>query len=333
MARPNHFEGVVPASPAGLKSVVAKELVMIRRGSLLVVAFAVASLVPEGTNAQAAAGEDMAHSHASLAVDCRNLAMPPWEGLSATDRERFDVVQQSVSGLTTPRAALAAGFRPALGDIPGMGVHYVHPVRSRDGIQVDAPDHLMFAPVNGEPTLVGAAYAFIGVPNTDEPLPYESDLAHWHDHPQFAPEGQTLHMLHVWFTPSSNGPFAGLNFWLPFHGAGIAPPSACWMADDGMAQMIQKVAFALVPPDNEVASQVERARGVVGAEEVPAGRQRIIQALGAAAEADDMQAWMTAAERFLGHLTEREQARMETLLEVLMAEQMSSAERGRGGGG
>ncbi len=300
---------------------------MVRMGSLFGIALVGATLAPHASSAQA--DHDMAsHNHASPAVDCATLATPPWSGLSVLDRERFEEARESVTNLTTPEAAIAAGFRPALGDIPGMGVHYVHSEFSRDGIHVGQPDHLMFAPVDGEPTLVGAAYAFVDVPDTNEPIPYDSDLAYWHDHPQFAPDGQTLHMLHVWFVPSSNGPFAGLNFWLPFHGAELTPPSACWMADPQMALTIQQVAFALVPDDNPIAAQVNEARGWTGTEDLPADRPEIMSELDAAASANDMSAWMHAADRFLDNLTEREQARTAVLLQLLMNEQMSSMERG-----
>lgn len=306
---------------------------MLRTRPFFFTVLAGAFFMPQTAAGQAAHDAMASHDHSSPAVDCATLATPPWSGLSVLDRERFEEARASVSDLITPEAALAAGFRPALGDIPGMGVHYVHADRSEDGIHVDQPDHLMFAPVDGEPTLVGAAYAFVDVPETQEPLPYDSDLAHWHDHPQFAPDGQTLHMLHVWFVPSSNGPFAGLNFWLPFHGQGITPPSACWMSDDMMARMIQRVAFALVPADNPIASQVTRARGWTVVDELPLDRQEILDELDAAAEAVDMQAWMRAGERFLGNLTERERLRTGVMLELLMNEQMSSMEWTRGGNG
>jgi hypothetical protein len=268
-----------------------------------------------------------AHSHASPVVDCTTLATPPWGGLGEVDRQRFAAAQQAVVGLTTPEAAIAAGFRPALGDIPGMGVHYVNPERGRDGIHVDQPDHLMFAPVDGEQRLVGAAYAFIDVPSTDEPIPFDSDLAHWHDHPQFAPAGMTLHMLHVWFIPSSNGPFAGLNFWLPFHGAGITPPSACWMSDPELADQIQRVSFALVPSDNELIAQMRARLGATAVEEVPAGRQEILDDLDAAARDNNLNRWVGAADRFLANLTPGEQRRAGMLLQLLGSAQMSSEQR------
>lgn len=306
---------------------------MVRTGSLLAAAAVGAVLAPGAVLAQAGHEGMASHDHSSPAVDCATLATPPWSGLSVLDRERYEEARASVADLSTPEAAIAAGFRPALGDIPGMGVHYVHAERSEDGIHADRPDHLMFAPVHGQPTLVGAAYAFVDVPDTDEPIPYDSDLAHWHDHPQFAPDGQTLHMLHLWFVPSSNGPFAGLNFWLPYHGADLTPPSACWMANEMMAGMIQRVAFALVPADNPIAAQVAQARGWTEPEQLPADRQEILDQLDATARAENMQGWMQAAERFLSNLTEREQLRTGVMLELLMNEQLSSRERGRRGNG
>ena len=159
---------------------------------------------------------DHGHAHMGPTVSCTNLANPPWDGLSEKDKQRFNNLEQELSGLNTPEAAIAAGFFPALGDIPGMGIHYVNLSMGLDkDYNIDLPNQLMFSPIDGEEKLVGAAYAFVDVPNTDVQLPFESEFASWHDHPQFANDGETLHMLHVWFVDSSNGPLAGLNFWLP----------------------------------------------------------------------------------------------------------------------
>ena len=261
------------------------------------------------------------HSHASAPVSCTTLAMPPWSGLPEADRLQVAALQEAMMELNTPEAAQAAGFNPALGDIPGMGVHYVNMLRNIDGVHVDAPDHLMFIDIDGQEQLVGAAFAFIDVPDTEEPIPFESDLARWHDHPQFANEGRTLHMLHVWFVPSSNGPFAGLNFWLPYRTAGIEPPSSCWMADDADAERIQNVSFALVPPREptpEVAARFAERR---------AARGDMLAALDAAALAVDHDAWVAAADRFLADLSPRERTTLARRLEALNDAQMSSAER------
>ncbi len=261
------------------------------------------------------------HSHAGEPVSCTTLAMPPWSGLPEADRQQIATLQQAMLELNTPEAARAAGFNPALGDIPGMGVHYVNMLRNMDGVKIDAPDHLMFIDIDGGEQLVGAAYAFIDVPDTEEPIPFESDLARWHDHPQFADQGRTLHMLHIWFVPSSNGPFAGLNFWLPYRTAGIEPPSSCWMADEEDAGRIQNVSFALVPPREptpEVAARFAERR---------AGRADMLEALDAAARAVDHDAWVAAADRFLADLGERERITLARRLEALNMAQMSSAER------
>jgi len=302
---------------------------MARIVSVLGTAMAVtAVLTPRGVFAQAhdhadhadhAAGQ--AHSHENPVVSCTDLAAPPWSGLPQADRDEIAKVQRQLSSLSTPEAARAAGFTPALGDIPGMGVHYVNPARARDGIDVDAPDHLLFATIDGKEQLVGAAYAFRDVPDTHEPIPFQSDLAHWHDHPQFAAAGQTLHMLHIWFIPSSNGPFAGLNFWLPFRSAGIEPPSSCWMASEEDASRIQIVSFALAPRrwGQDGATPVADAGG--------AARAQILADLDAAAKAGDHDAWFAAADRFIADLSRAERAAVDATLQALTMAQMSSTER------
>ena len=297
---------------------------MARIVSIIGVAMAVAIMAPRPALSQAQDHVDapgQAHSHSAMPVSCTNLAMPPWNGLPETDRLQFAAVQQMMTALNTPEAARAAGFNPALGDIPGMGVHYVNSARGRDGVDVNAPDHLMFINVDGREQLVGAAYAFVDVPDTNEPIPFESDLAQWHDHPQFAADGQTLHMLHLWFVPSSNGPFAGLNFWLPYRTAGIEPPSSCWMADEEDANRIKTVSFALVPP---------RRRAGGSAEQFEARRAEqadMLAALDAAARAVDHDAWVAAADIFLADLTQAERMVVQGTLRALDMAQMSSAQR------
>jgi len=298
---------------------------MFRIRSVVGVTVAVAGIMaPHAALSQAPGHVDapgQSHSHAGEVVSCTTLAMPPWSGLPEADRLQVATLQQAMSAFNTPEAARAAGFNPALGDIPGMGVHYVNMSRNMDGVNIDAPDHLLFSDIDGREQLVGAAYAFSDVPDTAEPIPFESDLATWHDHPEFAIPGRTLHMLHVWFVPSSNGPFAGLNFWLPYRNAGIEPPSSCWMADEADADRIRKVSFALVPPREptpEVAARFEQRR---------ASRADIFAALDAAARSVDHDAWVAAADRYLADLSPRELTTLERRLEVLNMAQMSSSER------
>jgi len=249
------------------------------------------------------------HAHMGATVSCTDMATPPWAGLPDSDRKQVATLQQDLAAIGTPEAAIAAGFNPVLGDIPGMGVHYINIGLAMRGknLDVNTPDQLLFS----QNELVGAAYSFTDVPDTQVPLPFDSDLASWHDHPQFARDGETLHMLHVWFVPSSNGPFAGLNFWLPYQTAGIEIPNPCWMHDARDADRIRKVSFALV--DQEVE------------------RTEMLAALDIAASADDRDAWVTAADRYIADLSSREVAQVQGLLGVLGQNQMSSAERDAAG--
>ncbi len=296
---------------------------MVRIVSVVGVTMAVvAVMAPRSALSQTDHGAD-GHSHASAPVSCTTLASPPWTGLPDADRLQFASLQQTMAALRTPEAARAAGFQPALGNIPGMGVHYVNSARGRDPVNIDEPDHLMFSSVDGQEQLVGAAFAFVDFPDTDEPIPFQSELATWHDHPQFADEGRTLHMLHVWFIPSSNGPFAGLNFWLPYHSAGIATPSSCWMADEADANRIQNVSFALVPPSARRGPEALQRYEARQAE-----RSELLAALDAAALAVDHDAWVAAADVFLADLTQVERRTVEVLLSRLNMAQMSSRERG-----
>ena len=300
---------------------------MSRINSLFCAAIAVAGII--SPNIALSQGHDAhggpSHNHASAPVDCVNLAMPPWNGLPEAARLQMATLQEDISALNTPEAATAAGFFPVLGDIPGMGVHWVHPDRMEDPVDINLPDNLMFASIDGRDQLVGAAFTFTDVPDTKEPLPIDSDLAKWHDHPQFAQEGQTLHMLHVWFVPSSNGPFAGLNYWLPFRTAGVAVPSSCWMADEADAERIQIVSFALVPPRTF-------GRGVEPqAEPLSAERTQMIAALDASARDVDHDAWVAAADVFIADLTETERDTVAGMLGILNLNQMSSAERDAAG--
>ncbi len=297
---------------------------MSRINSLIGVVIAVAGfMIPLTVLAQAHDADG--HTHPNMAVDCTNLATPPWDGLSEMPRQQMASLQQQTSALNTPEAAEAAGFMPVLGDIPGMGVHWVHAARMGDPLDVNAPDNLMFASIDGKDQLVGAAYTFYDEIDTDKPVPFESELAKWHDHPQFAPEGQTLHMIHIWFVPSSNGPCAGLNFWIPFRTAGIAVPSSCWMADEADAERIQIVSFALVPPrmfGREAAQQAAAPRP---------DRTEMIAALDAAARDVDHDAWVAAADLFIADLTEFERDTVAGMLGILNLNQMSSAERDAAG--
>ena len=306
---------------------------MSRIMSVVGVAIAVAGIITP-LSAFSQAHDAHVHAHMCPVVSCTDLATPPWAGLPDADRQQVATLQRELAALSTPEAAKAAGFNPVLGDIPGMGVHYINITRAMRGknLDVNIPDQLLFASIDGLEQLVGAAFSFIDVPDTDVPLPFDSDLASWHDNPQFARDGQTLHMLHVWFVPSSNGPFAGLNFWLPYRTAGIEIPNPCWMADETDAERIRNVSFALVPLRQDGATSTDGVAGATGYSASPsAERREMLAALDIAARADDHDAWVSAADRFIADLSSSEVTRVQGLLGVLGTNQMSSAERDAAG--
>ena len=78
--------------------------------------------------------------------------------LSATARAQIDSVQRAMTPYADPRVAEDSGYQPVFGLVPLQGVHYVRPDLIRDGtFDLTQPSVLMYAPVNGEPKLVGVA--------------------------------------------------------------------------------------------------------------------------------------------------------------------------------
>jgi hypothetical protein len=231
----------------------------------------------------------------------KSPAPPDWAGLSERARAQLKELQASVASMATPDAAKAAGFRPVLGLIPTMGVHWVNPSRVRDRAHFDLgkPDHLMFAPVNGEQKLVGIAFAYHAPPGAARPEGFDGDADTWHEHPFLAPPGQTLTMLHVWFVPSPDGPFAGHNPYLPYWAVGLEPPPAARMQDAADARRIRTLAVALSETVDSV-NFVQRTRRIAGLDGKLEPQRNAIRAripeLRAAAMAGDVNAWNRAAD-------------------------------------
>jgi hypothetical protein len=171
--------------------------------------------------------------------------MPPTA--SAKAQQQIKDVQKATEALATTDGARAAGFMSVLGWIPTMGTHWVNAGRmlTGKGANPAEPSQLMFSPMNGKPTLVGAAYAYYSALNdSTRPATFDGNPA-WHNHPDLAPPGTDLVMLHVWFVPSPDGPFAGHNPFLPFWAAGLTPPAEDKMHDDAYNLRVRRAALAL----------------------------------------------------------------------------------------
>jgi hypothetical protein len=167
--------------------------------------------------------------------------------VSAKAQKEIDSVAKATVSLGTSKAAASAGFQPVFGWIPTMGVHWVDETRMVKAKQSDiaAPDNLMFSPINGRDSLVGAAYAYLGpVSDTARPRLFDGTPP-WHEHQNLAPAGQTLVMLHVWFVPSPDGPFAGTNPNLPFWAAGLDAPDASRWHDAAYSSRVRRASLAL----------------------------------------------------------------------------------------
>lgn len=264
-----------------------------------------AMLIVLGTSLGADSGSALAQAdHTRYAAGRAVPGTPNWTGVSEKTLREIEAVQAAVAHLATPEAAREAGFRPALGLIPTMGVHWVNPARVRDGTPFDPakPDHLLFAPVNGTDMLVGIAFAYRGPPGEATPDGFDGDLDVWHDHPQLAPAGQTLTMLHVWFVPSPDGPFAGHNPWLPYWAAGLEPPDESTLKDAEQSKRARTLALALAETVGET-NLVRISRRFAGeAFNASVGPRRnairsLVPALDAAARAGNWAEWNRIADQ------------------------------------
>ncbi len=226
------------------------------------------------------------------------LPTPEWPQLSVRARSQLAEVQAAVRSLDTPEKARAAGFRPVLGWIPTMGTHWVSEDRMRAGFQRDAPDHLMFSRVGDAQRLVGIAYAYWDAADAELPDAFEGTLDSWHEHPELAPEGQTLIMLHVWFAPSMDGPFAGHNPWLPYWAAKIDGPDPRWLRTSDDTVVARKAGLAIGEAVAPSGFAVLAERGGTLGEDADRARftvRRLIPTLRAAREANDRTAWLQTA--------------------------------------
>jgi hypothetical protein len=222
-------------------------------------------------------------------------------GISERALEQIGAVERSVEEFATRDAARGSGFRPALGMIPTMGTHWVNGPRMRSGTgsELTRPEHLMFSPIDGDERLVGVAFAYQARPGQPIPDLFDGELDSWHAHPELSPPGQELTMLHVWFVPSPDGPFAGHNPWLPYWAVGLEPPEAARLADPADAHRIRALALALA--ETVDAGRDERLLGrlveAAGADAEPR-RERIRALIPVLEEAQgDPVAWNAAADQ------------------------------------
>lgn len=222
--------------------------------------------------------------------------------VSATARREIDSVRQAAARYHESAAAAAAGFHPVFGWIPTMGVHWIDRQRMNKDAQLvrTAPSQLMFSKIAGRDSLVGAAYGyFVPVADSTRPNLFDGNPP-WHEHPDLAPPGETLVMLHVWFVPSPDGPFAGTNPNLPFWALGLAAPDSTRMHDAAFSSRVRRASLALaeIADTTAIFGNLESRPGVHAMLAVHRDSIRaILPELSAADGAKDAARWDRATER------------------------------------
>ena len=220
--------------------------------------------------------------------------------ISPAARRQIDTVAKAVTPLGAPGAAAAAGFAPVFGWIPTMGVHWVDRLSMTKAKQNDrrSPANLMFSKIGGKDSLVGAAYAYFTADDDSTPPALFDGAPMWHEHPNLAPPGQRLVMLHVWFVPSPDGPFAGTNPNLPFWAAGLAAPDSARMHDPEFSSRVRRASLALaeVIDTTSIFPNLEKRPGVKAVLVVRRDSIRaLIPEFRAAGQAHDAARWDRAA--------------------------------------
>lgn len=245
--------------------------------------------------------------------------------------KQIETVRASAASLVTPERAKDGGYSPALGWIPMMGTHWVHGPRMLKGksaVTLAEPSQLMFSTVNGKETLVGAAFAYYGeLTDKSQPALFDSAPA-WHDHPDLSPPGTNMYMLHVWFVESPDGPFAGLNPYLPYWAAGVTPPDLSRMHDSAFSVRVRKAALALaeiVQPSGLFPVLAKRP----GPQAVLNERRPKIQAsvapLNAALAAKNLKAWDALLDELCAHFDAIREAYLASALDPAVKERISKS--------
>jgi hypothetical protein len=172
----------------------------------------------------------------------------PGDSLTAAARAQLDAARRATAPFATPEAARAAGYRPMFGHVPLQGEHYVRVDRVlADTFDVERPSVLLFAPVEGRPTLVGVAYAFLHPTGAQPPAGFDgAGPGVWHAHDRLVQmPGRHLLMMHAWFVDAPDGPWARYNPRLPYLAAGLTPPTAAALADSAAGARARRLGLAL----------------------------------------------------------------------------------------
>lgn len=193
--------------------------------------------------------------------------------------------------------AIADGYRPIGEDFPGMAEHWINVGLLFDG-EYDAahPEVLTYLDLDGEPRLLGVAYALAlleGEEPPDEPAGRgawhahsrdleEETLLPRHHHADHADGGPRLAMVHAWiWLDNPEGLFAPDNWAIPFLRLGLTPPvsggveagKALSLLTGGDGYLARAVPAAVAPAEIEAGTlRAALARARARAEAVVSSR-------------------------------------------------------------
>jgi hypothetical protein len=207
----------------------------------LVASLATLTLAASTVLAQRTSATGHAHQAATAG------ATDSMHALTDAARAQLAEARRATAPLAPPEAARAAGYRPMFGNVPLQGEHYVRvDLVMTDSFDVARPSVLIFAPVKGTPTLVGAAYAFLRPTDAPAPKGFDGAADAWHTHERLTwVAGRRLVMMHAWFVDAPDGAFARYNPWLPYYAAGLTPPTRATLADSAAGDRARRLGFAL----------------------------------------------------------------------------------------
>jgi hypothetical protein len=186
--------------------------------------------------------------------------------------------------------AIADGYRLIGRDFPGMGEHWINIGLVFDGRhEPTRPEFLSYVTVQGEPRLVGVAYAVPLLPGESPPRWPWGEVS-WHDHSRSVDEetvlphrmdgGHHAHaghagdpagaeprlaMAHAWvWLPNPDGDFVSDNWALPYVRLGLTPPTG---ASDASARALALVSggaeYAMDVLSNAPPSEQKRLRRAI----------------------------------------------------------------------
>jgi hypothetical protein len=228
--------------------------------------------------------------------------------------------EKAIAPLTDSISLAQKGFMPlAFGPVrdltPFQGQHWLSIERvlqmamSKDTVDYDHPQFLMYLPLNGKLTPVGVAYTKRISGTASAPTTFAGAPAMWHTHMfcrNVPGEGQVLSdglgdcqdrggqptrnqiaMIHTWTIPNPDGPYAHDNPALPFVAVGLKPPAHPNREDRLFGIALGETYGALLPEGHRIDHEARAAGTIEALSTQRAALRALVPQLVAAEKAGD----------------------------------------------